>query len=237
MAPALLPMNEAVVRRAALRPGERVLDIGTGTGTAAALARGEGRAVAAIDAAAGMLDIARGRIDGVVFEEMDFASLRFADASFDVVLSVHALHFAADGVAALSEWRRVTAPGGRLSLSVPGPRDRTPNAHYREIYARHGIEPVDRYPTADHVAAMAARAGWEAIEIHSDPSTALELPDESAFRLWREIGFRGSATDHLTEADQARLTDEMLQATERTADGGFRIPFGTIYLHARRLTE
>jgi ubiquinone/menaquinone biosynthesis C-methylase UbiE len=236
MAPALRPVSEAVVSRAALAPGERVLDIGTGTGTAAALARGDGRQVVAIDAAPGMLDIARARVEGVAFEEMDFSSLRFPDGSFDVVLAVHALHFAGDGVAALVEWRRVTAHGGRLSLAVPGPRERTPNHFYREVYARHGIDPVNRYPSEREVADMARRAGWEAIETETDPSTALELPDEAAFRLWREIGFRGSATDHLTDADQQRLTDEMLAATERTADGAFRIPFGTIYLTAKRLT-
>jgi SAM-dependent methyltransferase len=236
MAPALGPVNEAVVRRAALEPDERVLDIGTGTGTAAGLARGDGRRVVAVDAAPGMLEIARDRVDGVTFEEMDFSALRFDDGSFDVVLSVHALHFAGDGAAVLAEWRRVTAVGGRISLSVPGPLERTPNAHYREPYARHGIQPVDRYPSTDAVAAMADRAGWDAVQVDADPSTALELPDEAAFRLWREIGFRGSATDHLSASDQERLTDEMLAVTERTAEGGFRVPFGTIYLSARRLS-
>jgi len=236
MAPALRPVNEEVVRRAALASGERVLDIGTGTGTAAALARGDGRRVVAIDAAPGMLEIARARVDGVVFEEMDFSSLRFPDGSFDAVLAVHALHFATDRVGALVEWRRVTAPGGRISLAVPGPRERTPNHYYREVYSRHGIDPVNRYPSAQEVEDMATRAGWGAIDIEADPSTALELPDEAAFRLWREIGFRGSATDHLTDADQVLLTDEMLAATERTADGTFSIPLGTIYLSARRLS-
>ena len=37
------------------------------------------------------------------------------DGSVDVVLAVHALLFAGDRVAALREWLRVTAPGGRLS--------------------------------------------------------------------------------------------------------------------------
>lgn len=72
MAPSLRPIAETVVRRARLRPGERVVDIGTGTGSAAAAARGQGRAVIGVDAAPGMLEIARREVAGVRFEEMDF---------------------------------------------------------------------------------------------------------------------------------------------------------------------
>ena len=124
MAPALRPIAAEVVRRAVLAPGSRVIDIGTGTGTAAAMARGDGRAVVGIDAAPGMLAIARETVAGVVFEEMDFAALSFSDASFDAVLAVHAFHFATDREGVLREWRRVAVPGARLSLSVPGRRRR-----------------------------------------------------------------------------------------------------------------
>ena len=67
MAPSLRPVAEAVVRRAQLQPGERVLDIGTGTGSAAAAARGEGRQVIGVDAAPGMLEIARREVPGARF--------------------------------------------------------------------------------------------------------------------------------------------------------------------------
>ena len=234
MAPSLRPIAAEVVRRAALQPDERVLDVGTGTGIAAAAARGAGRQITGIDAAPGMLAIARAEVPGVIFEEMDFMRLRFADGAFDVLLAAHSLLFAADRPGALTEWRRVTAPGGRLSLSVPGPTSATPTALYAEIYERHGIDTSDRYPTPDELAAWARAAGWTDIETHADPGTAIVLPDEAAFRTWRSIGSRDGATAEYTPAQHEALTDELLAATPRDAHGRLRIPFGAIYLTARR---
>jgi SAM-dependent methyltransferase len=234
MAPSLLPIAEAVVRRAQLQPGERVLDLGTGTGSAAAAARGEGREVTGVDAAPGMLEIARREVAGVRFEEMDFASLRFEDGSVDVVLSAHALLFATDQAAVLVEWLRVTRPGGRLSLSVPGPSDLTPTAIYGEIYERWGIDTSGRYPTPESLARLAGSAGWNGIETDADPSTAIVLPDEAAFRLWRSIGSRGVATADFTPDQHRALTDAMLAVTPRSAGRALRIPFGALYLTARR---
>jgi SAM-dependent methyltransferase len=234
MAPSLRPIAQAVVRRARLQPGERVLDVGTGTGSAAAAARGEGREVVGVDAAPGMLEIARREVAGVRFEEMDFAALRFEDASVDVVVAAHSLLFAADQPAVLAEWLRVTRPGGRLSLSVPGPSELTPSAIYGEIYERWGVDTGGRYPARESLADLGRVAGWTDVETVADPSTAIVLPDEAAFRRWRDIGSRGTATADFTPEQHRALTDEMLAVTPRAANGAFRIPFGALYLTARR---
>lgn len=234
MAPSLRRVAGEVVRRADLHPGERVLDIGTGTGIAAAAARGDGREITGIDAAPGMLEIARFDVPGVEFEEMDFLALRFADGTFDVVLAAHSLLFAADRAAALREWLRVTRTGGRLSLSVPGPDEASPTSLYGEVYERFGIERDRGYPTEAELAGYATDAGWLDIETDVDPNVAIELADEPAFRTWRGIGARGPATAHLTDAQHETLTDAMLDITPRDSDGRLRIPFGAIYLTARR---
>lgn len=233
MAPSLQRVAQEVVARASLRPRERVLDVGTGTGQAAAMAIGAGRTVTGIDLAAGMLEIARREVPGASFQEMDFEALAFADGAFDVVLAVHALHFARDAAAALREWRRVTRPGGRLSLSVPGPAAVSPEAVYREIYARHGIAMGHRYPELQSLVGLATAAGWSDVGTDADPHHAIALLDDEAFRVWRSIGSRGAATAGWSQERQDALTEEMLAVTPRAADGSLRIPFGVLYLSAR----
>ncbi len=233
MAPSLRPMAAEVVRRAGLASGDRVLDAGTGTGTAAGLARGDGRRVVGVDAAPGMLAIARREVDAVEFIESDFGALPFDAGAFDVVLAVHALLFAEDQAATLAEWLRVTRPGGRLSLSVPGPVEETPTALYRDIYEAHGIDTVGRYPTAASLANTVGGAGWVEVAVRADPITQIVLRTEDDFRAWRSIGSRGAATAHYTPEQNAALTQEMLAVTPRTDDGELRIPFGTLYVAAR----
>jgi ubiquinone/menaquinone biosynthesis C-methylase UbiE len=229
----LLPVAHHVVELAMLQPGERVLDIGTGTGTAAAAALGEGRSVVGIDGAPGMLELARQRVHGASFAQMDFNELTFPAGSFDVILASHALLFAADRVAALAEWRRVTRPHGRLSLSVPGPDEVTPAALYHEVFARHAVGLADPYPTRQRLIDEAVAAGWMQPEVEEDPSVTIRLADEAAFRTWRSIGPRGNLTVDWSPEQHEALTRDMLAVSPRERDGSYVIPFGAIYLTAR----
>src|SRR4029079_18175033 len=94
---------------------------------------------------------------------------------FDVVISVHALHFAADPVATLAEWRRVTTGGGRLSLSVPGPRAALSHRLYDPIYRRHGLVRRIEVPTRGKLLAWARAAGWRQAAVVADPATTVRL--------------------------------------------------------------
>ena len=235
MAPSLRTMAAGVVLRAALRDGERVLDAGTGTGIGVVAATGGGREVIGVDLSPEMLAVARRRLPEHRLVEADFTQLPFEDASFDVVISVHALLFADDPVAALSEWRRVTRAGGRVSLSVPGPADRTPWSIYGEAYARHGIHTARAtdYPTQAELKAWAVAAGWESVATDADPRTAIRLADERAFDRWLSIGSRAVALRERSAADREALARDLLAVTPRQPDGTLRIPFGTMYLTAR----
>src|SRR5436853_34785 len=93
----LAPAAERLVGLAAIRPGERVLDLGTGTGNAALLAARAGARVTAADPSPRLLGIARERLAAEGHDgELAVASaeaLPFADHAFDVVLSVFAVIF------------------------------------------------------------------------------------------------------------------------------------------------
>ena len=233
MAPALAPMAAEVVRRAVLRARETVLDLGTGTGTAAGLARGDDRRVTGLDAATGMLEIARRQAPDVDFIEADFSRIPLPDGAVDVVIAVHALLFADDRVGALREWRRVARPDGRLSLSVPGPGDVVPNTVFGDVYDRYGISWGDDYPVPADLAQWAGDAGWDDIHTDTDPTTVIPLADEVAFRAFLRIGARGRATAGWSPERRDEFTRDLMAATPRDADGAFRLPFGTIYLTAR----
>ena len=234
MAPSLRPVAQRVLERAHLRRNDRVLDVGTGTGTAAGLARGDGRRIVGLDAAPGMLAIARAEVAGVEFVEASFDAIPFPDGAFDVVIAVHALLFADDRVAALLEWRRACAPGGRLSLSVPGPGDRVPMSIFGPIFDRYGIDWGIDYPTLADVAGWADAAGWSRIETDADPSTAVVLPDASAFRTWLTVGARGRATAEWSDERREAFAGDLMAVTPRDDRGTYLIPFGTLYLVARR---
>lgn len=122
----LSPVSAVVVERAAVSPGDRVVDVGCGTGNAALLAARQGAKVIGVDPAARLLEVARARVaeSGVsaTFVQGDAASMPVETASADLVLSVFGVIFAPDPVAAAAEIARITAPGGRITLTawMPG---------------------------------------------------------------------------------------------------------------------
>jgi ubiquinone/menaquinone biosynthesis C-methylase UbiE len=233
MAPSLRSMAVVVVQRARLRDRDRILAAGTGTGVGASAAMTSGREVVGVDAAPGMLAIARREVPGARFVEADFAQLPFPAGSFDVVISVHALHFAADPVATLREWRRVTTGGGRLSLSVPGPRAALSYRIYDPIYRRHGLQRRVEVPTRTKLLAWARAAGWRHAAVEADPATIIRLAGPDSFERWMRTGSRSVASRALSDERFAALSTDLLAATPVGPDGLLHIPFGTLYLTAR----
>jgi SAM-dependent methyltransferase len=110
------PAREAVAEATAIGPGTRVLDVGCGSGEFCALAAGRGATAAGIDAAEGMVEIARRRLPDADLRVGPMEELPWPDASFDVVSGFNSFQFAADIVGALREAGRVARPGGLVAI-------------------------------------------------------------------------------------------------------------------------
>jgi ubiquinone/menaquinone biosynthesis C-methylase UbiE len=89
---------------------------GCGSGGFCELAAARGARVSGIDAAAGLIEFARGRLPHADLRVGAIEQLPWPDDSFDVVSGFNAFQFAADFVAALDEARRVTRSGGRVAI-------------------------------------------------------------------------------------------------------------------------
>jgi len=111
--------REAVRQALQLKPGERVIDIGTGPGFLAremADAVGPGGHIQGVDTSEPMLKHAATRCADrpwVRLERADATRLPVPNASFDAAVSVQVLEYVAEIETALAEMFRVLKPGGR----------------------------------------------------------------------------------------------------------------------------
>ena len=112
---------EEFVGRLAPGPGVRVLDVACGSGNLAIPAARAGATVTGVDIATNLLEQARARAASeslmIQFDEGDAESLPYADAAFDVVMSMFGAMFAPRPEVVAAELVRVCRPGGRIAMA------------------------------------------------------------------------------------------------------------------------
>jgi ubiquinone/menaquinone biosynthesis C-methylase UbiE len=157
-----------LLQLAAPRPGEVVLDVGSGTGTLAlAMAADTGAgAVTGIDPSPEMVERARRKAarssSSVTFDVGVVEELPFADETFDLVTSSLMWHHLPNEIrgAALAEVRRVLKPGGRLVVMDFARESHSPTGHLLSLLGR-GRGPA----TADGLLARLTDAGFGVAEV------------------------------------------------------------------------
>ena len=164
------------------RPGQRILDLAAGTGTSSRTFAAAGALVVPADLSLGMVTEGKKRQPDLGFVNADALELPFADDTFDAVTISYGLRNIEDTLAALTEMRRVTAPGGVLvvaEFSTPtwGPF----RTLYREYIPRvlpaiarvlstnnpaynYLAESINAWPDQATLAGLIREAGWHDVE-------------------------------------------------------------------------
>ena len=185
--------RRAAAELADVRPPCAVLDVACGTGDLTALLARRGAArVVGLDCCEPMLRIAREKFPALPIEWAvgDATALPLADAEFDRLTIAFGLRNLPDVAAALAEFRRVLAPGGRLVIleftgSSPG---RGPWSRLLRLYTERIMPRTAAALAGDRVGAYEY--------LHRSVRSFLS-PDQLTAAL-REAGFADATTRRLT---------------------------------------
>ena len=241
------PLATDLIRRAAIQPGERVLDVACGTGIVARRAAqhvGATGTVAALDVNPGMLAVARSTTPpgmSIEWHEANAEALPLPDEAFDVVLCQMGLQFVPDKPTVLREMRRVAVAGGRVLLSMPGPagavftilsdaleRHIGPEAagFVQLVFSLHEITEIQQLMNVADLR-----------DVHIEASTGtLRLPAPKEF-LWQYVqstplaGMVGAADEKARAALEREVVSEWREFEE---DGALLCPLRFVVARARR---
>jgi ubiquinone/menaquinone biosynthesis C-methylase UbiE len=223
-----------VLDAARVGTGDRVLDVACGTGVLAreALRRvGSSGLVVGLDAAPGMIEVARQIEPAVEWREGKAELLPLNDESFDAVVSQFGLMFFKDPRRAIREMLRVLTSRGRLAVAVWDSLNNIPAYAAEDELLREtlGQEATDalRAPFTlgdrDELGKLFSEAGAHAVEVSTHSGTAL-FPNirtmvEADLRGWLPLmGFNLSDEQMSQTLEQA----EAALAAYASSDGQVR---------------
>jgi demethylmenaquinone methyltransferase/2-methoxy-6-polyprenyl-1,4-benzoquinol methylase len=163
------------LRRHGIKPGTRLLDVGSGTGVIAALAQslvGPAGKVVAVDPSEGML--AEARKAGVTDTRVGRGeALPVGDAEFDMLTMGYALRHVEDLTTTFREYKRALVPGGRvLLLEITRPEGRVQYALVK-FYLKHVVPAITRVVRRSAEAQKLMRYYWDTIEACVPPADIL----------------------------------------------------------------
>jgi ubiquinone/menaquinone biosynthesis C-methylase UbiE len=223
--------GEWLVEVAQIPEGATILDVACGRGAVlfpAAQRVGARGHVTGIDLADGMaretgLEIERRGLKQAETRQMDAEHLTFPDSSFDFVLCGFSLQFFPHLAQALSEFRRVLKPGGRIAVTTWGADDERWD-WYDELRKAHGAviklgsQSLD---TPEEIQRWLSQAGFVNIQIRTKEIDMVYLDEEEWWNVEWSISAR-AGLEKLSPEDLERLKAEAFaKVQEQKQDDGF----------------
>ena len=217
-------VGETLAEAVDVRADERVLDVAAGNGNATLAAARRYAKVTSTDYVPALLERGRERAAAerldVTFETADAEALPYADASYDVVLSVFGAMFAPDQPQTASELLRVCRPGGLIGLAAWTPEGFL--GDWFRATAVHAAPPAGlasplRWGTEEGIADL---LGDEVSSIHTQKRAyTWRFPNAEAmvdlFRTWYGPTVKAFAT--VGSDGEAALERDLLAVVERAA--------------------
>ncbi|MCL6282169.1 methyltransferase domain-containing protein [Ruegeria sp. 2012CJ41-6] len=237
---------DLVLDRAALQPGERVLDIGCGTGAsllAAAGKVGPAGAVLGLDISTPFLDRAQSRADhagmrNIAVRQADAQVALFDGPPWDVLISRFGVMFFTDPQAAFANLALALRPGGRMCFAAWGGVSDNPwfRLPFEAATRRLGTAPASDpdapgpmgFQNAGRVTALMQAAGLDAVTcdavdlLMTPLGTAEEVAD-----LCLRVGPASRVMTHFegTQADAQAIREDLIARLQPFATpAGLRIP-------------
>jgi SAM-dependent methyltransferase len=218
---------EALVGRAALCAGERVLDLGTGTGAAAQRAAaivGPSGRVVGVDISPEMLALARRgaatrHLGNLTFLEGRAEIIPAETATFDVVVACLSMMYVIDRDAAARQIARVLKPGGRFVAAVWAGPERCDIVLFQQTAGRFagpppvpGVGPGALADPNDFLRQLGAAGIQARVEVET---LGFEFPDFTS--AWDALA--GVTTAQLPPARQQEAQDAVKAVMYPNGDG------------------
>ena len=221
------PLWDAMLDRALVGSGTRILDAGCGGGGASVLAAGRGAQVSGLDAAEGLIAIARERVPNGAFRVGDIESLPFDDEVFDAVFAANSVQYSEDRIAALHELGRVCTREGRIVAGLFGPPEKVEyGAIFKAVRDAMPEPPPGGGPfelsAPGKLEGLFEEAGLKVLE-SSEVDCPFNYPDFETF--WRASVAAGPCQGMLRIIGEEKLQSALRDAVDafRLDNGGFLI--------------
>jgi SAM-dependent methyltransferase len=222
--PFFIPMYKKALEQLQLTGNTSLLDAGCGSGLFSRMAVAAGAQVIGVDAASGLLEVARERNPQHNFLEEDLESLPFASNSFDVVTGFNSFQYAGNFTNAVAEAKRVLKDGGLLVIGIWDKPEASEATTILKAISTLLPPPATGTPGPfalsedGKIESIASSIGLKMVQKTSVACPALYYTKNDAIKSFMGTGPAAAALNHVSERTVQQTIARALQPYSLTED-------------------